>query len=250
MKFLALIQARMGSSRLPGKVLMDLKGKTVLQRVYERVAACPLVDETIVLSAIDIKDMAVGRVCLENNIRVFFGSENDVLDRYYQAARLLNPKYVIRATADCPLFDTQTLTDAIRALEPSADYAAFISETQPDGLDLEIITFEALEKSWREAKSNPEREHVTLYARRHPEIFNHQDFIFPISGAGKYRLTVDEPEDYELVRLIYERLGPHCAIAEILELLEKEPSLFAQNAIYKRNEGLEKSLREVKKEVK
>ena len=248
MKFLALIQARMGSSRLPGKVLMDLKGKTVLQRVVERVAACSLVDETIVLSTIDKKDMAIGRLCFENNIRMFFGSENDVLDRYYQAARLFSPQYVIRITADCPLFDTQTLTDAIRSLESSADYAAFISETQPDGLDLEIIKFEALEKSWMEAKSSPEREHVTLYARIHPEIFKHQDFLFPISGAGKYRLTVDEPEDYELVRQIYERLGPHCAIAEILELFEKEPSLFAKNAMYKRNEGLEKSLREMNKE--
>jgi spore coat polysaccharide biosynthesis protein SpsF len=243
MKFLAAIQARCGSSRLPGKILMDLAGKPVLQRVIERVEKSSFIDEVIVVTSISEKDIPTVNLVSGLGRRVFAGSEDDVLDRYYQAARLIQPEYVVRITADCPVFDSKILDMAIRRLEPGSDYLSDMGETLADGLDLEIVRFSALKKAWQKAQLASEREHVTLYIKNHPEEFALQQFESPYPHISNYRWTLDEIEDYQLIGKIYEHFGEKdFDTADILDFFKNNPGYLAINSKYARNEGLAKSL--------
>ena len=168
MKYLVMIQARCGSSRLPNKVLKPLAGEPALLRMIERVKQSKLIDEVMVITSINKENLPILKLCSENGIRVGVGSEDDVLDRYYQTARLLKPEYVIRLTADCPCFDAELLDMAIESLDSDTDYLGMMSETFADGLDLEIIRYDALEEAWSKAKHSFEREHVTQYIIRRP----------------------------------------------------------------------------------
>lgn len=247
MKYLAMIQARCGSTRLPNKVLKDLYGKPALQRMIERVKKSKMIDEVMVVTSIKKDNLPILKLCSSIDIRVGIGSEEDVLDRYYQTAKLLCPKYVIRLTADCPCFDAELLDRAIEQMEPDTDYCAMMSETFADGLDLEIIKFGALEKAWKEAEHSYEREHVTQYIIHHPELFKQQDFISPIGYFGNHRWTVDEAEDFEVVSRIYgyfleEGKIEDFGYREILQYLEEHPEVTELNKMYQRNEGLQKSM--------
>ena len=249
MKYLVLIQARCGSTRLPNKVLKPLAGKPALQRMIERVQRSKKIDEVMVITSINKENLPILELCSKIGIRVGVGSENDVLDRYYQTARLINPEYVIRLTADCPCFDAELLDLAIESIKEDTDYIGMQSETFADGLDLEIIKFSALEQAWREAKHSFEREHVTQYIIRHPELFVLQDFVSPIGDFGEYRWTVDEPEDFEVVEKIYNHFletqgNLDFGYRDILNYYKENPELKKINAKYSRNEGLAKSIRE------
>lgn len=249
MRYLAMIQARCGSTRLPNKVLKDLCGKPQLQRVIERVQKSKSVDEVMVITSIDKENLPILKLCAELGVRVGVGSENDVLDRYYQIARLLKPEYVIRITGDCPCFDAGLLDLAIAEMKPDTDYMGMTSESFADGLDLEIMKFSALEKAWRGAEQSFEREHVTQYMIRHPEKFILQDFESPIGYFGNYRWTVDEPEDFEVVRRIYEHFqgterSDDFTYKDILCYMEEHSEIKEINAMYTRNEGLAKSIKE------
>ena len=248
MKYLAMIQARCGSSRLPGKILMDLCGKPVLQRVIERVQQSKHIDETIVVTSVGKENLPVLALCANLGVRVFAGAENDVLDRYYQMAKLVKPDYVVRITADCPCFDWMLLDKAIEYMLPETDYLWDAHETLPDGLDLEIIKYTALKQTWQEAKLMSEREHVTQYVRKHPEIFSIQDFSCPVEGVGYMRWTLDEVEDYTLIQKIYQHFldidEENFLMEDILTYMRKNPQLSEINAKYVRNEGLAKSIRE------
>ena len=167
MKYLAIIQARCGSSRLPGKILKDLCGKTALERVIQRVQKCRYVDEIIVATTINKEDIKVVKLVSSLGIRVFAGSPDDVLDRYYQTAKLVKPEYIIRITADCPVFDYKILEQAVEEMDEETDYMWAFSETFADGLDLEIMKSGVLEDAWRKARLASEREHVTLYIINH-----------------------------------------------------------------------------------
>ena len=250
MKYLALIQARCDSSRLPNKVLLPIEGKTVIERVIERVRKSKLVDEIMVITSIENSNLPIIEICAKNNIRVFTGSENDVLDRYYQAAKLLNLEYVIRITGDCPLFYGGLLDEDIMQIEPDTDYMGMMSETFADGLDLEIIKFSALKKAWQEAKLQSQREHVTQYIIHNPEIFKLQDFKYDGINFGEKRWTLDEPEDYVFVTTIYRKLfderKTEFSYIDVLGLLKREPELEEINNKFIRNEGLLKSLMEDK----
>lgn len=250
MKYVAMIQARCGSSRLPGKILMDLGGKTVLQRIIERLQKSKYLDEVMVVTSVDRKNFPVLRLCADLGVRVFAGSEDDVLDRYYQMAKLMKPDYVVRVTADCPCYDWTLLDQAIEATKPDTDYLFDVDETLPDGLDLEIIKFEVLQRSWKEASLASEREHVTQYVRKHPELFHIQNFPCPIKGISDLRWTLDEQEDYLLIQKIYEHFlaegNEFFLTKDILNFLQENPGLSRVNAKYNRNEGLKKSLREDK----
>ena len=246
MKYIAMIQARCGSSRLPNKVLRDIAGKSDLQWVIERVKRSKNVDEVMVVTSIEKNNLPLICLCAEMNIRVFAGSENDVLDRYYQAAKLLNPEYVVRITADCPLFDWRYLDMAIEQLENGTDYLAELTESFPDGLDIEIISFSALKNIWKEASLSSEREHVTLYIKNHPEQFMIQNLECPITGISEKRWTLDQDEDYELISKLYDHFitnGKEDFVTEdILEYLNLNPHLEDINKEIMRNEGLAKSL--------
>ncbi|WP_165043825.1 cytidylyltransferase domain-containing protein [Adlercreutzia sp. ZJ138] len=248
MNFLAVIQARTGSTRLPGKIMMDLAGKPQLQRVVERVCKSELVDHVMVATTDQEDDIAVVEFCNRIGVDVYAGSKDDVLDRYYRAALPFHPDYVVRVTGDCPCFDAALLDDAIRQMEPGFDYLGMLTESFPDGLDLEIIRFTALERSWEEARMSSQREHVTQYIVRNPDLFRLQNYESSIGYHGDERWTVDEPEDYELVRAIFEHFADEgrddFGYADILSFLDANPELRALNARFSRNEGLAKSLNE------
>lgn len=246
MKYLVLIQARCGSSRLPGKIMKQFSGKTDLQWVIERVQRSRLIEEAMVITSIEKEDLQVVKLCAELSVRVFVGSEQDVLDRYYQAAKLLNPEYVIRVTADCPLFDWRYLDMAIEQFEHDSDYMGDLEESFPDGEDIEIIKFSALKKSWKEAALASEREHVTLYIRKHPELFKIQQLNCPIPGVGDKRWTLDEEGDYKLISAIYDyfisRQKEDFVTEDILAFLASNKELEQLNSKYIRNEGALKSM--------
>lgn len=247
MKYLVMIQARCGSTRLPNKVLKDLFGKPVLQRMIERVQHSKKVDEVVVVTSIEKNNLPILELCAKCGIRVGIGSEDDVLDRFYQTAKLLEPEYVIRLTADCPCFDYRLLDEAIEEMQPDSDYLSMLSETFPDGMDLEIMKFEALRKAWKESKHSFEREHVTQFINKRPNEFKLQDFVSQIGNYGNLRLTIDEKEDFELVEKIYKHFliemhNEDFSYEDIVTYLNANPTLTKINGKFGRNEGLQKSI--------
>ena len=245
MRFLAIIQARCGSTRLPGKVLKDISGKTALERMLDRVDMATGVDEVMVATTINQEDIPIVKLVSDLGRRIFVGSSDDVLDRYYQAAKLLKPEYVIRLTADCPLLDPRVIDGAIELVRDGVDDVAMISETFPDGEDVEIVRFDALESAWKDAKLASEREHVTLYIKNHPELFNIVDYTCESGNLNEERWTLDEPEDYELICRVYEQFLPRIdfTLDEIYQYLANHPEIRNLNQKYVRNEGLIKSLK-------
>ena len=162
----------MGSTRLPGKVLMELEGKPLLQRVVERVKRAKKIDEIIIATTKNKEDKKLTEFAEKLKVKSYAGSEDDVLDRYYQAAKKFGAENIVRITSDCPLIDPEIVDDIISYyLNNDFDYVSnTISPTYPDGLDTEVFSFKALERAWKEAKKGFEREHVTPYINRHPEI--------------------------------------------------------------------------------
>lgn len=250
MKYLVLIQARCGSTRLPNKVMKDICGKPDLQWVIERVKRSKKIDEVMVITSIEKNNLPLIELCAKLGVRIFVGSENDVLDRYYQCAKLLHPDYVIRITADCPLLDWRYLDMAIEQMNSETDYLSETTESFPDGLDIEIIKFSALKDAWENAKMTSEREHVTVYLRNHPEKYKIQNLECPISGIGNMRWTLDEDEDYELINRIYSHFLSNYKedfiTEDIIKYMQDNPELQLINMKYARNEGLVKSLRDDK----
>lgn len=246
----AIIQARMGSTRLPGKVLMNLSGKPVLEHIINRLKQSEYINQIIVATGDNNQNKAIFDLCDSKNISCFRGSEDDVLDRFYQACNKfgVNPNdIVIRITADCPLIDYEIIDNTIKLhIDENNDYTSNTMPcTYPDGLDCEVFNFNVLMNTWQNANLSSEREHVTLYIRNHPEIFklgglkNNVDY-------SDLRWTLDEKEDYVLINEIYENLydtNEFFNMDDVLKLLEVHPELKDINSFIKRNEGLEKSLK-------
>lgn len=246
-RILAIVQARTGSTRLPGKVLLDLGGRTVLERVVERVSASKLVDDIVVATTVSPADLEIVKLCLSAGIKVYRGSECDVLDRYYQAAKMFSAGHILRVTADCPLIDPGIISDLIKLhLKQKNDYTAnIIRETFPDGEDAEILTFNTLESAWKSAKLPSEREHVTPYIRKRPGIFKMSNLSCRHDLSGK-RWTLDERKDYKFIKLVYEKLHKKNKIfgmQDVLDLLKKHPDYESINENLRRNAGYLKSLK-------
>ena len=247
MQVLAIIQARSSSTRLPGKVLMKIEDKTMLEHVCDRVLASKLVDEVLVATTMNRLDLAIIKLCAEKGIRVYAGSENDVLDRFYQVAKIIKPANILRITADCPIVDPANIDKVIAEhLKSGADYTGNTvgKETYPDGQDSEIFTFEALKKSWKEAVLASEREHVTQYIKKN-------DTVFKIVGVeskvdlSEHRWTVDGQEDLDFIREVNRELYPKdpvFSMEEVLNLLKTKPQLSKINYHIERNAGLKKSV--------
>lgn len=252
MRVLAVIQARAGSTRLPGKVLFDLEGKTVLEHVIERVKSSKCIDDIVVATTILKEDLKIVNICSGKGISVYCGSENDVLDRFYNTARLFNAENIARITSDCPLIDPQVIDEVIRLhLREKADYTSnTIKETYPDGEDVEVFTFEALEEAWENAGLVSEREHVTPYIRKNKR-FKHSSLEYSTDLSNK-RWTLDNPEDYTFIKIIYKNLYSSSRIFnmdEILKFINNNPDIENINQSIKRNEGYLKSLKEDKKRI-
>ncbi|MBU0486137.1 MAG: glycosyltransferase family protein [Proteobacteria bacterium] len=239
MKVVAIIQARMGSTRLPGKVMKSLCGKTVLSHVIARVQACPYVDEVVVATTTVPQDDVIVKESEMAGAKVFRGSEGDVLSRYYEAAKETCADIVVRVTSDCPLFDPQVLSRMItlflklNASQPVVDYLGNSLESSfPVGLGAEIFSFVALEKASIEATKEYEREHVTPYIYLNPELFAVRNFAND-EDLSFHRWTLDTSEDFELITTIYERLGKDGELfstKSILDLFLKEPQLINVNS--------------------
>jgi spore coat polysaccharide biosynthesis protein SpsF len=228
MRVVAIIQARMGSTRLPSKVLKDLGGDTVLARVVSRVHRCRFVDEVVVATSKDPADDIILKECQRLGTRVFRGSEQDVLDRYYGAAREAQAEVVVRITSDCPLIDPGVSDKTIQAfLDAWPDYASNVLErTYPRGLDTEVMTFAAIESAWRDAREPYQREHVTPFLYQHPERFR----LLSVKGDhdySQYRWTLDAPEDLEFLRAVYARSVDRQDLSwqDVLSMVEREPEL-------------------------
>lgn len=237
MKTIAIIQARMSSTRLPGKVLKLAAGRTLLERMVERVRKASKVDATWVATTTDPSDDQLVQFCLEQDIPVYRGSLQDVLDRYYQLAKREVANAVVRLTGDCPLVDPALIDEVIDAFKrEGADFACNrlpppFTRTYPIGLDIEVCTFAALEKAWHNAKEKHQREHVLPYLYETPGKFKVYQLNYQ-EDLGALRWTVDTPQDLELIRAIYDRFDGRNDFSwlEVLDLYRREPELFRVNA--------------------
>lgn len=243
---LVIIQARMGASRLPGKVLLPLAGKTVLEHVIERVSRAKLIDDIIVATTIGRENLPILRLCADKGIRVFCGSESDVLDRYYQAAKLLRPVNVIRITADCPAIDPQVIDQVIEEhIREDNDYTSNTlgKETFPDGLDVEIVRFSVLKEAWENARLASEREHVTLYIT-HSKQYK-KGAVYSDVDHGMERWTLDTQQDYQMLKAVFESLyinKKDFTYSDVIDYLDQHNDIRIINKNIERNEGLKKSL--------
>ena len=250
MNILTILQARVSSSRLPGKVLKPILGMPMLLRQIERIRRAKRITHLIVATSTNSSDDSIETMCLQSNIECFRGDLKDVLNRYYQAAKPYNPDYIVRLTGDCPLIDPEVIDRVVSfCLDGNYDHASNGGEVSfPDGLDVEMFRFSALEAAWHEARLPSEREHVTPFIYNHPERFKTAQYKNSVN-LSHLRWTVDEPADFELVRIIYESLYPSKAdflTSDILALIEKRPELATMNTQHSRNEGYAKSLLEDK----
>ncbi len=236
MKVVAVIQARMGSTRLPGKVLLPLGGSTVLSQVIRRVAGCDRIDRVVVATTDSPTDDPVAEEASRHGAGVFRGSEQDVLSRYYGAALQEGADVVIRVTSDCPLLDTRLLCDVVADFlrRHAAEKCDYLSNTQtrtyPRGLDIEVFTFEALRQAHEQARHAHEREHVTPY------IYNPDNRFSLASYEGEtdlsaHRWTLDTPEDLALLTAVVEQFAPRDPTTdEVVAFLAQHPEIRDLNA--------------------
>ena len=245
----AIIQARMTSTRLPGKVLMEVMGRPLLSFQIERLGFSKMIDSIIIATTTNKEDDPISELAQKEGLNFYRGSEDDVLDRYYQAAKEFKANNIMRLTADCPLIAPEVCDIIANAyFESSVDYIR-TGNTFTEGLDCEVIGLRALTKAWLEAKLESEREHVTLYIRNHPELFKTMVKENDIDDS-RYRITVDEEKDFIVVKTILENLYKEeeiCfSIEEIKNFLEENPDIYQLNTGIIRNDGLLKSLQDDK----
>lgn len=236
MSTVVIIQARVGSTRLPNKVLTEIAGKPMLQRVIERCSKSKNIDAVMVATTDNVHDDPIVALCESIGTPVYRGSEEDVLDRYKQAADIIDADVIIRVTSDCPLIDPDILDNVIEQFAGAKpDYGSNVIErTYPRGLDCEIFTRDILERVWKQALLKHEREHVTPYILENPEKFT----VLSIVGdtdMSNHRWTVDTVQDLAFVQAVYEALGKDRVFdwRDVLELVENNP------AIQQINEGIE-----------
>ena len=246
MEVVAIIQARCSSSRLPGKVLMDILGRPMLERQIERLSYAENIDCLVVATSDHQGDDAIELLCKNIGINCYRGSLDDVLERIYNCAIEYSPKHVVRLTGDCPLIDSANLDDVVRFhLDGGYDYTSNVLEpTWPDGMDVEVMRVEVLAQAVQNATLASEREHVTTYIYNNSKNYLLGN-VTSKNDLSSFRLTVDELQDLELIRKVYEILhpqNPSFSLGDVLDLLEKNPYLMELNNKFKRNEGLQRSM--------
>ena len=243
MKIVAIVQARMGSTRFPGKVLKKIKNKPLIDYVIGRLKLSRSIDQIIIATSIKSQDDLIVNYAKEKGIKFFRGSEEDVLSRYYNAAKENNADVIVRITSDCPLIDPDIIDDLIaNHIKNKADYTAnIIKRTYPRGFDVEVFSIKSLIKSFDEADKKYYREHVTPYIREHPEKFK----LYNIEAGNKLRrpeirITVDTIEDFNLIGKIYENFDNiDFRAEEIIDFLDKNPQLLKINKHVKQKGVLE-----------
>ena len=248
MRVVCIVQARMNSNRLPGKVLMPLVGKPVLEHILDRLSHCKLIDEVVIATSTQVSDESIVEYCIENKKSFYRGSLEDVLDRYYKAAKNYKADAVVRITGDCPLIDP-VVVDAVILGYLTGNYDLYgLGGEFPDGLDCTVFSFAAITKAWKDAHLKSEREHVGPYIENNPHIFKN-GMIELFEGLGEHRWTLDEPCDYELLSIIFNELyrpDQPFLTNEVMRFIKDNPGLSKLNSEIVRNEGYLKSLQEDK----
>jgi len=243
---LGILQARVSSSRLPGKVMIPVMGRPLIGLQIEREKRIRQIDKLIVATSTESSDDQLADYCESVGVTVSRGKLDDVLDRFYQAAKSYAPDLIVRLTGDCPLVDPLLADEIISFCKNgNYDYAGNALEpTYPDGLDIEVFKFSALEDAWKNATLLSQREHVTSFINRQPGRFK----IGHFRGEGDLshlRWTVDEQADLELIRAVYEALypkNPRFTTQDVLAFLRENPGWLHHNSNLERNEGFRKSL--------
>lgn len=239
-KVILVTQARMGSTRLPGKVLKQINGKALLEIHLERLQRAKNVDKIIVASTVNEEDEAIIQLANQLKISSFRGAENDVLARYYECLKDYRPEWVVRVTSDCPLIDP-ALIDAVVSCAVVND-AVYCSNTYleqfPDGQDIEVFKFSALEKAYQTADLTSDREHVTPYIRKNTQVLSFPCF----SNFSQVRMTVDEQVDFDVVEALCNNLGIEATWLDYTNFL-LNTDLKNINSQIERNEGYQKSLK-------
>lgn len=248
-KIVAIVQARTGSTRLPGKILKPILGETMLARMLERVKRAKKLDAIIVATTDKPEDDATAELARKCDVRVFRGSEHDVLDRFYKAAREAGVDIVVRLTGDCPLHDPAVIDQIIEHFYslPGLEYT-YKPNNYPEGLDAEVIPFAALTKAWKEASLSSEREHITLYIKKHPEMFRVDGaWVIGSSDYSAMHWSIDTQADFEFVTKVFEQLyptNPSFTKDDVLALLAQHPELLEINKDGTGYEGVAKSIKE------
>ena len=238
MKIIAIVQARIGSTRLPNKVMLPIEGKPMIELLLARLKQSKQIDQIIVATSKSPQNLPLVQLVNKLGYDVYEGSEDDVLDRYFQAAKLFQADAVVRITGDCPLIDSGIVDNVISEFNNGVDYVSNVSPpTYPDGLDVEVFSYNALKIAWENAINHSDREHVTPFIRN-SDIFKNQN----VSNSNNYsmeRWTVDEPEDYEVIKSIFKHFSPKIDFSwdEVIQLKEIDSDIFLPNKHLIRNEG-------------
>lgn len=251
MKVLAITQARYGSTRLPAKILKKVNGQTLLEIHLRRILQSNTIDKLKIATTDEEGSKFIVEVADKLGVECFKGSVDDVLSRFYETAAPEKPDYVIRLTSDCPLIDSNVIDAVVTfALEhPEYDYVHTSSESFPDGLDTEVMKFSAIEKAYNDANLKSEREHVTPYIWKNGtanggNLFNTYNFPNPAGeyNANDYRITIDEPEDFEVIKALIENLGLERGWKDYIDYLLNHKDLYEVNSKFANNEGYAKSI--------
>jgi spore coat polysaccharide biosynthesis protein SpsF len=245
MNIVAIIQARCGSSRLPNKVLMDIAGQPMFSRVVQRARQAQTLTEVVLATSTDRRDEPLAALSMRLGVRFWRGSENDVLSRFLGAAHAFNADVVVRLTADCPLLDGAVIDRMVQVFQATkgVDYVSNTLEcTYPDGLDVEVIGRNALVRAHGEARLPSEREHVTPYIYKHPELFSLRNVIHT-PDLSAYRLSVDQAADLEVVRHVYQHFHErNFTFVDVIRFLTENPEVRQLNQHFERNEGYRRAL--------
>ncbi len=240
-KVVTVVQARTGSSRLPNKVLLPLLDRPALLCMVERVQAAQLTGQVVVATTTDPSDDAIASLCDQADIPCFRGHPTDLLDRHYQLARQYQAEVVVKIPSDVILIDPMAIDRVLGVYLANPDAYDFVSnlhpQSYPDGNDVEVMSMNALEMAWREAIRDFEREHTTPFFWENPDRFRLANVTWEtgLDYSMSHRWVLDYPEDYEQIRQIYEALypkNPNFGLSDILDLLEREPSIYDINAKY------------------
>jgi spore coat polysaccharide biosynthesis protein SpsF len=238
---LILVQARMTSSRFPGKVLKEIQGKPIIIHQLDRIAQIKTKVKLVVITSDQESDDQLVQIVKENGYDVFRGSMNDLLDRHYQAALFYNASVIVKIPSDCPLIDPQVIDRVLAYYNDHQDKFDFVSNlhpaSYPDGNDVEVMSFSALTNAWKHATKSLEREHTTPYFWENPAKFSIGNVLWE-SGLKldmTHRFTLDYMEDFEFIKQVYDRLYPakeNFSLLDILNLLDQEPQLMSLNEMY------------------
>lgn len=250
MKVVVITQARTGSTRLPNKVLKEINGQSLLEIHLKRIKKSKLINEIIVATTVNERDDIIESISSRLDVFCFRGSENDVLDRFYQAVKNRNVEYVVRLTSDCPLIDPNVIDRVVsEAIKSKVAYCSnTLIESFPDGQDVEVFTFKSLEKAWMEATLNSDREHVTPYIKKNSSFNGGHEFkaLNIESDFLKFRdvrLTVDEENDFKVVEILIQNLGLDVSYMDYSEFYLNNENILLLNNHITRNEGYLKSVK-------